>query len=168
MGPFFVKITKIFWARNASPENFQKIPKHGSIFWAKSLNMGTFFTSKHGLGSRGPGDTPPSKPKSSTPPGWDTNFSKNLFPRPQFQAKKSVPETLLLKTWAAHIYPIFLVSPGLLETFTWHFTPCVIDWTNMLHRGGVNFIWSCSIHLKITLPLLNPCSIYYTEGALVS
>ena len=32
MGPFFVKITKIFWARNASPENFQKIPKHGSIF----------------------------------------------------------------------------------------------------------------------------------------
>ena len=43
MGPFCVKITKIFWARNASPENFQKIPKHGSIFWAKSLNMGTFF-----------------------------------------------------------------------------------------------------------------------------
>ena len=68
MGPFFVKITKIFWARNASPENFQKIPKHGSIFWAKSLNMGTFFTSKHGLGSRGPGGSPPSKPKSSTPP----------------------------------------------------------------------------------------------------
>ena len=31
--------------------------------------MGTFFTSKHGLGSRGPGGTPPSKPKSSTPPG---------------------------------------------------------------------------------------------------
>ena len=30
--------------------------------------MGTFFTSKHGLGSRGPGGTPPSKPKSSTPP----------------------------------------------------------------------------------------------------
>ena len=50
------------------PENFQKIPKHGSIFWAKSLNMGTFFTSKHGLGSRGPGGIPPSKPKSSTPP----------------------------------------------------------------------------------------------------
>ena len=48
--------------------NFQKIPKHGSIFWAKSLNMGTFFTSKHGLGSGGPGGTPPSKPKSSTPP----------------------------------------------------------------------------------------------------
>ena len=68
MGPFFVKITKIFWARNESPENFQKIPKHGSIFGAKSLNMGTFFTSKHGLGSRGPGGTPPSKPKSSTPP----------------------------------------------------------------------------------------------------
>ena len=61
MGPFFVKIAKIFWAR-------EKIPKHGSIFWAKSLNMGTFFTSKHGLGSRGPGGTPPSKPKSSTPP----------------------------------------------------------------------------------------------------
>ena len=57
MGPFFVKI------------NFQKIPKHGSIFWAKSLNMGTFLTSKHGLGSRGTGGTPPSKPKSSTPPG---------------------------------------------------------------------------------------------------
>ena len=68
MGPFFVKITKIFWARNASPENFQKIPKHGFIFWAKSLNMGTCFSSKHGLGSRGPGGTPPSKPKSSTPP----------------------------------------------------------------------------------------------------
>ena len=48
-------------------QNFQKIPKHGSIFWAKSLNMGTFFTSKHGLGSRGPGGTPPSKTKSSTP-----------------------------------------------------------------------------------------------------
>ena len=29
----------------------------------------SFFTSKHGLGSRGPGGTPPSKPKSSTPPG---------------------------------------------------------------------------------------------------
>ena len=70
MGPFFVKITKIFCARNASPENFPKIPKHGSIFWAKSLNMGTFFTSKHGLGFRGPGGTPPSKPKSSTPRGW--------------------------------------------------------------------------------------------------
>ena len=27
--------------------------------------MGTFFTSKHGLGSQGPGSTPPSKPKSS-------------------------------------------------------------------------------------------------------
>ena len=40
---FFVKIAKIFWARNASPENFQKIPKHGSNFWANSLNMGTFF-----------------------------------------------------------------------------------------------------------------------------
>ena len=51
-GSIFVKITRIFWARNASPENFQKIPKHGSIFWAKSLNMGTFFSSKHGLGSR--------------------------------------------------------------------------------------------------------------------
>ena len=69
MGPFSIKIKKKFWARNASPENFQKIPKHGSIFWAKSLNMGTFLTSKHGLGSRGPGGTPPSKPKSSTPPG---------------------------------------------------------------------------------------------------
>ena len=69
MGPFFVKIKTNFWACNPSPENFHKIPKHGSIFWAKSLNMGTFFTSKHGLGSRGPGGTPPSKPKSSTPPG---------------------------------------------------------------------------------------------------
>ena len=29
---------------------------------------------------------------------WDTNFSKNLFLRPQFQTKKSVQETLLLKT----------------------------------------------------------------------
>ena len=57
---------------NASPENFQKIPKHGSILGAKSLNMGTFFTSKHGLGSRGPGGTPPSKPKSSTPPGKES------------------------------------------------------------------------------------------------
>ena len=34
MGPFFVKITKIFWARNASPENFH---------FKKSLNMGPFF-----------------------------------------------------------------------------------------------------------------------------
>ena len=32
----------------------------------------------------------------------NTNFSKNSFRRPHFQAKKSVPETLLLKTWAAH------------------------------------------------------------------
>ena len=32
-----------------------------------------------------------------------------------FQAKKSVPETLLLKTWAAHTYPNFcrLPLPGL-------------------------------------------------------
>ena len=36
---------------------WSKIPKHGYIFY-----------SKHGLGSRGPGGTPPSKPKSSTPP----------------------------------------------------------------------------------------------------
>ena len=36
--------------------------------------MGTFFTSKHGLGSRGPGGTPPSKPKSSTPPGLRALF----------------------------------------------------------------------------------------------
>ena len=57
-------------------QNFQKIPKHGSIFWAKSLNMGrpTFFTSKHGLGSRGPGGTPPSKPKSSTPLGINRGY----------------------------------------------------------------------------------------------
>ena len=31
-------------------------------------------------------------------------YSKNLFGRPQFQAKKSVPGTLLMKTWAAHTY----------------------------------------------------------------
>ena len=43
---------------------------------------------------------------------WNTNFCKNLFPRPQFQAKKSVLETLLLKTWAAHTYlKFFWVSP---------------------------------------------------------
>ena len=40
--------------------------------------MGTFFTSKHGLGSRGPGGTPPSKPKSSTPPG-SSGLLKHFF-----------------------------------------------------------------------------------------
>ena len=32
-----------FLGSQREPKNFQKIPKHGSIFWAKSLNMGTFF-----------------------------------------------------------------------------------------------------------------------------
>ena len=48
---------------------------------------------------------------------WDTNFSKNLFRRPQFQAKKSVLETLFLKARAEHTYPKFLwlpPSPGLV------------------------------------------------------
>ena len=40
----------------------------------------------------------------------DKNFSGNSFPRSQFQAKESVPETLLLKTWAAHIYRKFFSS----------------------------------------------------------
>ena len=52
MGPFFVKITKIY----------------GFIFLSK--------IPKHGLESRGPGGTPPSKPKSSTPPPRDL---KQLF-----------------------------------------------------------------------------------------
>ena len=42
--------------------------------------MGTFLTSKHGLGSRGPGGTPPSKPKSSTPPG---NTTKHILVKMQ-------------------------------------------------------------------------------------
>ena len=79
MGPFFFNFLKIkkkiacFWS---------KIPKHGSIFGAKSLNMGTFFYSKHGLGSRGPGGTPPSKPKSSTPspPGRDVRGGSPKWP----------------------------------------------------------------------------------------
>ena len=83
MGPFFVKITKIFRARVASPENFQKIPKHGSIFWAKSLNMGTFFTSKHGLGSRGPGGTPPVQAKVEYPPRVDDDNPISPFQRPR-------------------------------------------------------------------------------------
>ena len=41
--------------------------------------MGTFFYSKHGLGSQGPGGTPPSKPKSSTPPGYEDALSMKLF-----------------------------------------------------------------------------------------
>ena len=44
---------------------------------------------------------------------WDTNYGKNLFQRPQFQAKKSVPETLFLKAQAAHIYQL----DGVLFTF---------------------------------------------------
>ena len=39
---------------------------------------------------------------------WDTKFSENLFQRLQSQAKKSVPETILLKTWVAHTYLNFL------------------------------------------------------------
>ena len=35
----------------------------------------------------------------------NTNFSKNLFPRPQFQAKKSVLETLLLKNLGGTYLP---------------------------------------------------------------
>ena len=93
MGPFFVKITNIFWARNASPENFQKIPKHGSIFWAKSLNMGTFFTSKHGLGSQGPGGTPPSKPKSSAPPGRERPLFFKIQDDPLFKFRGAYPST---------------------------------------------------------------------------
>ena len=67
-GSIFRQNHKNFLGSQRKPRKFSKNPKHGSIFWAKSLNMGTFFTSKHGLGSRGPGGTPPSKPKSSTPP----------------------------------------------------------------------------------------------------
>ena len=39
------------------------------------------------------------------------NISKNLLQRPQFQAKKAVPETLFLKTWAANTYPKFFWVP---------------------------------------------------------
>ena len=70
MGPIFDKKSL-----NMGPIFDPQIPKHESIFWAKSLNMGTFFTSKHGLGSRGPDGTPPSKPKSSTPPGAEHLFT---------------------------------------------------------------------------------------------
>ena len=51
---------------------------------------------------------------------WDTNFRENSFRRPEFQAEKSVTETLLLKTWAAHTYPnIFWVptpSPRMIQS----------------------------------------------------
>ena len=62
---FFFKFLKIFKKIACF---WSKIPKHGSIFGAKSLKHGHIFYSKHGLGSRGPGGTPPSKPKLSTPP----------------------------------------------------------------------------------------------------
>ena len=42
---------------------------------------------------------------------WDTNFSKNLFRRPNFKPKKSVPETLFLKARAARTYPNFWWLP---------------------------------------------------------
>ena len=42
---------------------------------------------------------------------WDANFSKNLSRIPQFQAKKSGPEPLILKTWAAHTFSIFCRLP---------------------------------------------------------
>ena len=45
------------------------------------------------------------------------NFSKNLFLRPQCQAKKSVPETLQLKTWVTRTYPIIFRVPSLGENF---------------------------------------------------
>ena len=50
---------------------------------------------------------------------WDTNFSKHLFWRPQFQAKKSVLETLPLKmkTWSAHTYPHFFEYWGTPPSF---------------------------------------------------
>ena len=74
-----LKSQKFSGLATRAQKNFQKIPKHGSIFWAKSLNMGTFFTSKHGLGSRCPGGTPPSKPKSSTPPAPNAWIKQNKF-----------------------------------------------------------------------------------------
>ena len=46
---------------------------------------------------------------------WDTNFSENFFSGdPSFKPKKSVLESLLLKTWAAataHTYPKFFEYP---------------------------------------------------------
>ena len=50
---------------------------------------------------------------------WDTNFSKSSFQKRQFQAKKSVTETLLLKTWAVYTYPnFFWVPPSGHATWT--------------------------------------------------
>ena len=51
-------------------------------------------------------------------------FCKNLFPIPWFQAKKSVLETILLKTCAAHTYQFFLSTPkngDLLNWTLWNF-----------------------------------------------
>ena len=134
VGPFFLKITKIFWVRNASPENFQKIPKHGSIFSAKSLNMGTFFTSKHGLGSRGPGGTPPSKPKSSTPPGTGIHLRCKICHRASYtRESQKVPATIFfLFTW------VYLYK-GAVSTSSMNLClSCHVTWTVLhawLHYG---------------------------------
>ena len=46
---------------------------------------------------------------------WHTNFSKNLFLRPQFQVKKSVPETQLL-TWGGTYLPKNFQVPPKVHT----------------------------------------------------
>ena len=44
---------------------------------------------------------------------WDTDFGKNLFLRPPFQAKKISSRDPLLKTWVAHTKYIFQYPPPL-------------------------------------------------------
>ena len=135
MGPFFVKITKIFWVRNASPENFQKIPKHGSIFWAKSLNMGTFFTSKHGLGSRGRGGTTPVQDKVEYPPG---GFSADVRGgnKKVWQSVRTIVYMWVIPLWFGIL--CLELGPGLTGC-DW-ISPCMLGYSWSQVYGQTQFI----------------------------
>ena len=96
MGPFFKNFLKIKKKKKKNTCFWSKIPKHGSIFGTKSLKHGYIFYSKHGLGSRGPGGTPPSKPKSSTPRAlFLPAMSYNVPPSPPL-LHKMLPLPLLI------------------------------------------------------------------------
>ena len=114
-------------------------PKTWVHFWSKIPKHGYIFYSKHGLGSRGPDGTLPSKPKSSPPPGqklaklenrvcfWSyrqilkghdgqikKNACKNAYLGSIFIPEKYVIRVLFVCPWTSLIPPLAIrVAPGM-------------------------------------------------------